>query len=177
MSLPNAHDLAVAFSTILRGWLSPAEMATVNVKNQKLAPGVCASHDVCDPNVAMLEALEALAGEVVDTREPWVNALWSAAWSEAKAALFFVEPALIPFSTMTADQIVQHRLLWKLGRAEIWRGSTARQSNVDPARTVPSDHEAPTAGICAQQMGSAMTGQIGAVVTSQPQLVTFVGPT
>jgi hypothetical protein len=90
-----AQAMADKFSEVLRGWLTPEEMAAVIERNRtEEHPSVCHSHDFCDANEAMAEAFQALMGRDVlligdiDTAGlEAVNAdsdLWGAAWDLAK---------------------------------------------------------------------------------------------
>lgn len=87
-------DLAHAFSDVLKEWLSQDQLRTVIHLNTSgvYSELVCASHDFCDANMAMLEAFIRVLG-----REPMINddadlGLWNSAWAMAKAASFFVDP-------------------------------------------------------------------------------------
>lgn len=78
--------LAHAFSDVLAGWLTDEEKHLVLETNRK-EPGYCATHKVCDPNMAMLEAFNRLFPEV--TFEMTMNddeqiRLWEQAWNVAK---------------------------------------------------------------------------------------------
>jgi len=103
-----AEDLAKAFAKVLREWLSNEEMHSINVANwSSTDPNVCASHDFCDANMAMDEAIQKLAPEFYkaawaenDAADVSVECgpLWTRftdlsneAWSLAKAANFYVE--------------------------------------------------------------------------------------
>ena len=76
--------IASAFAEVLREWLSTAEMAEVRHRNVAYAPGICASHDFCDANMAMLPAFERVMGHEPEAESEEDAALWSAAWDEAK---------------------------------------------------------------------------------------------
>lgn len=61
----NAQLLASEFANILRAWLTPAEFVEMQEKNAaNIRSNICASHDYCDANEAML-----LAWEIVHGRE------------------------------------------------------------------------------------------------------------
>lgn len=50
--------LAAEFSRILHEWLTADELAEIQRRNSTLEySGFCASHDFCDPNQAMIDAL------------------------------------------------------------------------------------------------------------------------
>jgi hypothetical protein len=83
----NAVELAKAFSEELRRVLTADEMGEVNRLNAEEAnSGVCHSHDFCDANQVMLDAM---GDEFENTDEQ--NALISQAWNIAKAAEFDVD--------------------------------------------------------------------------------------
>lgn len=95
----NADKLATAFVATLREWLTPAELEKVRVTNtgfrQRGDFKICASHDVCDANMAMLEAFtaafgrgphmadDAAAGTCSDADVETEVALWCDAWQIA----------------------------------------------------------------------------------------------
>ena len=83
-----AVDLAREFSRVLSGWCQPGELAEIRRLN--LTPeyaSCCASHDFCDANQAMIDAIAALGGEFdADTDLPI-----DAAWAIAKRAGFDVD--------------------------------------------------------------------------------------
>jgi hypothetical protein len=61
MTTYTAADIRIAtrFAEILKNWLDPADFAAMRERNVELSPqGVCASHDYCDANMAMLEAFQ-----------------------------------------------------------------------------------------------------------------------
>lgn len=65
---------AQRFDAVLREWLTPAEYAEVLRRNGTPEySDCCASHDFCDANMAMLDALG--AGLAAD------DAMWCAAWN------------------------------------------------------------------------------------------------
>jgi|SRR6185295_2042063 len=85
-----ADKLATEFSRVLGTWLTASEMSEVRKRNAtpEYGNGICASHDFCDANMAMLEAFEKTVG-----REPDLNTqrdldLWGIAWSLAKKREF-----------------------------------------------------------------------------------------
>lgn len=66
--MPNVtpHMLAVEFCRVLRDWLTPEQLDAINHANStefKDSP-ICASHDYCDPNQAMLDAMEVFGIEL-----------------------------------------------------------------------------------------------------------------
>lgn len=85
MNLPLSVNLAREFSRRLRAELSPETLAEVNRRNLSNPPGVCASHDFCDPNETMGEAAESLG---VDPMTDEGSVVWTHAWNIAKATNF-----------------------------------------------------------------------------------------
>ena len=91
----DTSKVARKFAEVLRSWLSPEEIAQVIALN-KAEPSdnaVCHSHDYCDANMAMIEALEleALDFGGLETNPPEYDAaieLWNEAWTLAKNADF-----------------------------------------------------------------------------------------
>lgn len=63
----NTEILAREFSATLREWLRPDELAEVVKRNKAETNNyICHSHDFCDANMAMLEAMETVVGIDVD---------------------------------------------------------------------------------------------------------------
>ena len=90
-----AAELAKCFSAVLRQWLTDSETSRINAANA--ASGydalVCASHDYCDANMAMLEAVSNATGIPVDDIDVDVSdarfcELLNEAWAIAKRADF-----------------------------------------------------------------------------------------
>lgn len=95
----NADKLATAFVATLREWLTPVEFAAVRIANAGFRRrgdlNICASHDVCDANMAMLEAFrtefgrapfmadDVASGACNDSDLEAEVALWSTAWGLA----------------------------------------------------------------------------------------------
>lgn len=84
-----AHLIAWQFVENLRDQLTGAEFKQVLRENVGIAEGVCASHNVCDANMPMAEAFEAIMGrkplEAPDGSEEHEAdcRLWGAAWNIA----------------------------------------------------------------------------------------------
>lgn len=77
--------LGAAFVALLTRDLTTEELAKVRVQNLAVGEGVCASHDFCDANMVMVEALRALTGEPdAFPHSPDDVALWNEAWEIAK---------------------------------------------------------------------------------------------
>lgn len=78
--------LAHAFSDVLASWLTKEQKGLVLETNER-EPGYCATHKVCDPNVAMLDAFTRLFPGVTFERmmnEDEQIRLWEQAWIVAK---------------------------------------------------------------------------------------------
>lgn len=76
--------LAEKFTELLRAALSPAEFAEMADANaNETDAGICHSHDYCDANQVMLNAMESLGIEY-DAE----NTLFSDAWLHARLELF-----------------------------------------------------------------------------------------
>lgn len=58
----NARQFADQFKEVLRRQLSPAELLKIDQTNGLRADGTCATHDYCDANMAMLQAVVELTG-------------------------------------------------------------------------------------------------------------------
>tara|TARA_R110000751_G_scaffold74682_5_gene150831 strand:+ start:932 stop:1216 length:285 start_codon:yes stop_codon:yes gene_type:complete len=87
------EDLATTFTAILRSWLTVRELSDIDATNRRrnddTTSRTCASHDYCDPNEAMQQAMT--EHDVSDDNLAENEAaceLWSAAWSIAKARGF-----------------------------------------------------------------------------------------
>ena len=99
--LPTSQDafqasvdhVARHFASVLSGWLTPGEMKEVVERNlSEENEGVCHSHDFCDANMAMLEALQKLNVVPAEFSEfsDEVTELFNNAWSTAKANDFYI---------------------------------------------------------------------------------------
>lgn len=82
---------------MLREQIGPDFLAEAVARNQKeTSPGVCHTHDYCDSNMAMVEALGNLGAQVYKPGSTYVLSeeglvLWNAAWDLAKARGFFLD--------------------------------------------------------------------------------------
>lgn len=90
---PKVVMVAAEFGRVLREWLSPKKMRLAIAKNREYGPGskICASHDYCDANMAMNEAMESLDIAVFDKEgsiSDQATDIWNAAWDIAKANEF-----------------------------------------------------------------------------------------
>jgi hypothetical protein len=86
------ETLALEFARVLRSWLTAEQMRLVlerNAEGAKIGAAWCASHDFCDANMAMAEAMQTVLGREPDPVDNEADGdLWNAAWSRAKAAGF-----------------------------------------------------------------------------------------
>ena len=80
--------LADDFSRIIRDWLTSEELAEVLLRNRNREPGVCATHDFCDANVAMEEAFTTVLNRDFNPASIADVTLWSAAAELAKVSEF-----------------------------------------------------------------------------------------
>ncbi len=103
--LPDPTELAQAFSRVLRQWLTAEQMREVVARNraEQYGKGICASHDFCDANMAMLEAWESLSTTQQDCQSEEQARIWSAAWDIAKGKEFATQDA--EFAKQTAIRI------------------------------------------------------------------------
>lgn len=86
-TLPTAEALADEFIRVMRTWLTVNELILVDARNADEPPrsNVCHTHDFCDANMAMDEALTNLGTDLFrdgEMRED-VGALWDSAWELA----------------------------------------------------------------------------------------------
>jgi hypothetical protein len=93
-NLPKPEIVATEFSKVLRTWLTPAEMSEVVSRNsQQQDPNICHSHDFCDANMAMDEALQSFGVDITaegGLQDDNLIDLWNASWGIAKAREFLV---------------------------------------------------------------------------------------
>tara|TARA_R110000824_G_scaffold116093_3_gene267418 strand:- start:953 stop:1270 length:318 start_codon:yes stop_codon:yes gene_type:complete len=97
---PKPEVIADNFRQVLQGWLSPVELRCVDDDNSReTSPYVCHSHDHCDANMAMVEAMERFDlpwptdedGEIRDEEYSEAHcALWNEAWEIAMRSGFSV---------------------------------------------------------------------------------------
>lgn len=81
--------LAAMFSRLIREDLTTDELREVRrVNAERNDPMSCATQDVRDANMIMLEAYEAVMGDELDTESELQAAIWNRAWDLAKAAGF-----------------------------------------------------------------------------------------
>lgn len=86
------------FVRILRKWLTADEFAEMRRRNVQSPRGTCASHDFCDANMAMLEAVQTVLKLPKNQRaapyllDDWFVNLWSDAWDKAAPRLRLGKP-------------------------------------------------------------------------------------
>lgn len=85
-SPPDAKMLAVTFKAVLRRWLTPSRLRIVDDRNKvETDPRICHSHDLCDSNQAMIDALWKYGIEFNgqdDQQHNLINAAWDIAKKE-----------------------------------------------------------------------------------------------
>lgn len=80
--------IAAAFRAAMVAELGRDTCAAIDAANKaEASTGICHSHDHCDANMLMLDAIESVMGEM-DMGSPEHTSLWNAAWDKAKAAGF-----------------------------------------------------------------------------------------
>lgn len=90
--------LAFKFAEILVSWLSSEELQQVVERNKSYDDSCCASHDFCDPNMAMLEAyafVHRIDENDIDLQGEGVMEQMNEAWLIAKRA-DFAPTAILP---------------------------------------------------------------------------------
>lgn len=93
---PTAPQLAREFSNALIQWLGVRKIDKINALNKAESnPSICHTHDFCDANQAMIDAL-AEFGVELDTQSAEQTALVSNAWAIAKRNQFNVDPPHSP---------------------------------------------------------------------------------
>lgn len=77
MAKTTLKHVANKFSAIIREWLDEGELAEVNAKNATVDyRGFCATHEYCDPNVAMDIALRNFGLDMFYTSPSLVSKIW-----------------------------------------------------------------------------------------------------
>lgn len=83
---PTADELARSFCAVLTEWLEADTIAEIVRRNAESAnENVCHSHDFCDANQAMLDAMERHGMEWDSEHIDLVNAAWDIAKSKGFA--------------------------------------------------------------------------------------------
>lgn len=91
LTKPLIDKIAAAFCRKLRAMLTPEELAeAVALNRAEKTDNVCHSHDFCDANVAMIDALEELGVEL-DLQDDVVCGHINGAWELAKRADFALD--------------------------------------------------------------------------------------
>ena len=83
--MKDAIKIANKFSSILREWLTTEELQEINDKNADYRMGIgtwCATHEYCDPNQAMINALAHFGIDIDFDNEEHIN-LINDAWKLA----------------------------------------------------------------------------------------------
>ena len=81
----DVKDIAEKFVLGLQDALTADEFYEVQKLNsEEERPEICHSHDFCDANVVMLEAMESCGFKTDNFNDERWNLLWNAAWSLAK---------------------------------------------------------------------------------------------
>lgn len=93
MDIETAEMLATKFSKVLNEWLTAEQMDEVRQRNAGGDPLCCATHDFCDANQAMLDALDEAGIEWGGPEDDEGNRLISKAWDLAKSRGFRVDEA------------------------------------------------------------------------------------
>ncbi len=79
-----AEMLAASFKAVLQQWLQPGVLRMIDTYNlAEKDPSICHSHDVCDPNQAMINALQQ-HGLEFNAQDEEQHKLINAAWDLAK---------------------------------------------------------------------------------------------
>lgn len=86
--MSNENKLSVLFSAVIRSWLSKDELEKVNDLNQNEADKqICHSHDFCDANQAMIDALDQMKMDY-EPMDDIQGKLINDAWEISKSANF-----------------------------------------------------------------------------------------
>lgn len=85
--MTTAQLIAAEFTARLGSVLTCREWSAMLKRNSaEPCPNVCHSHDFCDANEPMAEAFRIITGRDIDPQSDIDAALWSDAWSIAKAS-------------------------------------------------------------------------------------------
>jgi len=90
--MTTTEQIARKFSDIIKSWLTPSELDEVILRNKepKYAE-CCATHDFCEANMAMFDAMHAVLGVELEMENQDQEKLFHEAWTAAKAANFYSE--------------------------------------------------------------------------------------
>jgi len=87
--MPTAEQLADAFCEILNEWLTPDEIRQVNEHNAaEMDKHVCHSHDFCDANEALLQAMAKFGLDFTGASDQPQMVLLNDTWNLAKSRSF-----------------------------------------------------------------------------------------
>jgi len=99
-------DLALAFTDqIVRNYTN-TQFGVIYIRKanaEESDPRICRSHDICDANQAMLDAMQTL-GETPDLDDPRHVEWMDQAWCLAKAGSFFPERIMHVAATLGVDR-------------------------------------------------------------------------
>lgn len=87
MDTIDTRILSELFSEIIREWLTEDELEEIDKRNRTdeyKNSNICATHEFCDPNQAMIDAIEALGLEF-DTQNEQQGVAIDAAWEFSKS--------------------------------------------------------------------------------------------
>lgn len=87
MKLPTPKELARRFDEILRAHVSAEDYGNIlRLNKTEEYKGSCASHDYCDANMAMLEAMKSFGiPEDMAVEDDQCHRLWNIAWEKWKS--------------------------------------------------------------------------------------------
>lgn len=88
--LPDCGELSSIFSSILRRWIGEnmEEVRRRNKTEEYITKGCCATHDFCDANQAMLNALALFGITEYDCTDEALGKLIDEAWAMSKGYEF-----------------------------------------------------------------------------------------
>jgi len=81
--------VARKFSELLAGCIGAENLKRAAARNAKGNRAGCASHDFCDANMVMAEAILAATGAAVDIQSDSDARLWGASWDIAREHGFY----------------------------------------------------------------------------------------
>lgn len=87
MSEFSPDQVADKFRSVIFDWLGAETCREVDARNKSYEPACCATHDFCDANMAMDEAMTGLgvySDFFEDGNTEEVTALWNKAWDIAR---------------------------------------------------------------------------------------------
>lgn len=87
MNTQQQAQIAAAFAHVINEWLTPEQLAKVNIDNVD-AEGTCATGDYVDSNMAMDEAFTKVVGRDISLQSNDDCELWNASWNIANIMNF-----------------------------------------------------------------------------------------